>query len=145
MNWDSGTQQLFQQFSIAVPVTGSNVCKLPLMNLSIEIQWRTQKDRQRCALLLLRCWLSFQFFPHKFFSHLIAQIYPLLPVFPISQIPEISGLMSGLDFRALYLRDHKHKIYSTMIIFMMSKKESISPKNQLFQSIHRSFNKSTSL
>lgn len=49
-------------------------------------------------LSLLLTGKPFQF-PHpKFFNHLIAQVHPPLPVLLIPQIPEIFGLLSGLDF-----------------------------------------------
>lgn len=96
MNLDSGNRQVLQQFSIAILVTGSNVHKQQLMCLSMETQWRTEKDGRRCSLLLTG--KPFQF-PHtKFFNHLLAQVHSPLPVLPIPQIPEIFGLLSGLDF-----------------------------------------------
>lgn len=109
--------------------------------------WNPMESGEGWAKMLshaFKRWLSFQFFPPKFFNHLIAQIYHLLSALPTPQIPEIFGLLSGLDFGALYLRRHGHNIYSKMIVPLWAQESVLPKKKKSFQSVHRSFSKYTS-
>ena len=90
-------------------------------------------------------WLSFQSPAPNSFNPLILQIYPLLPVTPIPQLPEMFGLLSALDSGDLYSRKCGHDICSNAIILWCPQERPSVQKKKSLQSVHRSFSKSPSV